>query len=132
MNLVIDIGNTRIRTATFKDSEMVNSIVDEEKGKKTVDYLKRNITKIHNCIIASVAEMPKNIKNILRRSGIKIIELSKDTPVPFTNKYKTQDTLGKDRIACIAAACLLYPSNNVLVIDYEIILPLSYLCNVLF
>jgi type III pantothenate kinase len=37
--------------------------------------------------------------------------------LPFKNSYLSKETLGKDRIAAIAAASFLYPGQNVLVVD---------------
>jgi len=45
------------------------------------------------------------------------VELNHSTPVPFINKYRTPETLGKDRIAIASAAVQLFPNENVLVID---------------
>ncbi len=117
MNLVIDIGNTRIKAALFNRSEMIESVNDNEKSKKISDFLKANHTKITNCLISSVAEMTKILKKTLSSLKNKPLLLSSDTPIPFKNNYKTKNTLGKDRIAAIAGACALYPLKNVLIID---------------
>ncbi len=117
MNLVIDIGNTRIKTAIFDGSIIIDSLIDKEKGKNLPGFLEKNKVKIDNCIIASVAGLPKNLKKILKHLDREPVELSSTTPVPFKNNYSTKETLGKDRIAGIAGACALYPSRNVLVID---------------
>ena len=117
MNLVIDIGNTRIKAALFNGSEMTESVNDDERSKKLSDFLKDHHTKITNCLISSVAEMPKTLKKALRSLKNKPQLLSPGTRIPFKNNYKTKNTLGKDRIASIAGACALYPLKNVLIID---------------
>jgi type III pantothenate kinase len=56
------------------------------------------------------------MEEVLARAG-KFIPLSFQTPVPFTNRYKSPVTLGKDRIAAVAGAVSQFPGRNVLVID---------------
>jgi type III pantothenate kinase len=43
--------------------------------------------------------------------------LGPDTPLPVRHKYKTFDTLGPDRIACVVAANKLYPGKDVLLVE---------------
>ncbi len=117
MNLVIDIGNTHIKTAIFNGTDIVDSLIDDVKGEKVSDFIRKNHQKIEKSLVAEVIEMPKNLKKTIKNIGQRLIELNADTPIPFNNNYHSKSTLGKDRIAAIAGACLLYPSRNVLVID---------------
>lgn len=117
MNLVIDIGNTRIKAGLFNGPEQVELWIDERAGKQILDFLKQRRFRIDRCLISRVANMPKNLKKIQKYTGVKSMELMPDTPLPFVNSYTTKSTLGNDRIAAIAGACALFPSKNVLVID---------------
>ena len=114
MNLIIDIGNTRIKAAVFEKSKLIDSLSYEE---NLSVFLKKYIGKIQQYIVSSVAEMPKNLKKQLKLLKAKPLEFNSDTPVPFKNNYSTKNTLGKDRVAAVAGACALYPSRNVLIID---------------
>ena len=49
------------------------------------------------------------------------------TNVPITVKYKTPNTLGKDRLAGVVAAAVLYPNKNVLVIDAGSCITMDYI-----
>lgn len=116
MNLIIDVGNTRIKTAVFDDGKMIhnesltnNSFVSEAK----------KIVKKYKCtsaIISSVGSVNKSQIDELR-AEISLIELDYDTKVPFVNKYATPKTLGVDRIALVSSAISKYPNKNVLIID---------------
>lgn len=44
-------------------------------------------------------------------------ELTHLTPLPFSNRYATPNTLGKDRLAAVAGAHALFPQQNCLVLD---------------
>lgn len=116
MNLIIDVGNTRIKAAVFEDDSLIALVVFEEKD------LVLNVEKIVSTysilrgIISSVTTVSnssfKKIKELLP-----FMELDAATKVPFSNLYKTPKTLGVDRIALAARAVKKYPNKNVLIID---------------
>ncbi len=116
MNLVIDIGNTQIKTAVFKD----NTLVDRTNFlKKNLYFSLKNISKkytIKHAILSSVDKIDVlEVQKIQKLFSLLI--LNSETKLPFNNKYKTPKTLGVDRIALIAAAVSQYPNNNTLVFD---------------
>jgi type III pantothenate kinase len=45
------------------------------------------------------------------------VRLQQDSLLPFQNTYRTPATIGKDRLAAVAGAQALFPSQNSLVID---------------
>jgi len=117
MNLVVDIGNTRIKAAIFRDEEMLATITDDTGGGKINVFLEEAAYEINECLICTVAEKPKNLKKLEKYVHGKTAELDDQTPIPFINRYTTYHTLGKDRIAAVAGACRLFPGRNVLIID---------------
>lgn len=116
MNLVIDIGNTQIKTAVFKNNELLDKVI----------FLKNDLIislkdisgkyKIKNAILSSVDKINSNELNKIKKL-FPLFILNSKTKLPFNNKYKTPKTLGVDRIALIAAAVSQYPKNNTLVFD---------------
>ncbi len=116
MHLIIDVGNTRVKTAVFRDNKIV----------KTTVFLKAEIViatrmmvanyKIVSGIISSVAKISKKELDELHKI-IDITELNHTTKIPFKNLYKTPKTLGVDRIALVSAGIQEYPNKNVLIID---------------
>ncbi len=72
---------------------------------------------VTSAIISSVSVDTAVIKEQLTKKGIKVLELHQNTPLPYINKYSTPNSLGKDRIAIAAAAVLLHPGKDVLIID---------------
>ncbi|UMB53645.1 type III pantothenate kinase [Lutibacter sp. A64] len=116
MNLIIDIGNTRIKIAVFNSDEL---IYNEVITKKEFVNVTLNLIEKFNCknaIISSVGILKKNEKDKIK-AKINVIELNSDTKTPFINNYGTPKTLGVDRIALVAAAVLKYKNKNVLIID---------------
>ena len=116
MNLVVDIGNTRIKIAVFKNSKLIHNetITNENLLIKALELIKKY--ECTNAIISSVGLLKKT--QIDRLSAeIDLIELNFKTRVPFKSNYSTPKTLGVDRIALISSAISKFPNKNVLIID---------------
>ena len=116
MNLIIDVGNTRIKIAVFKESEIIH--YDVFTYENYVNGVLNCVSKFgcHHAIISSVKNLKKNEIDQIE-SEISLIQLDFSTKIPFKNKYSTPKTLGVDRIGLIAGAVSQFPNLNVLVID---------------
>jgi len=113
MNLIIDVGNTRVKAAVFEKDSLVEQFVfkeielNQEVEKIASKYI------IHSGIISSVVAFPE----LILKKKVPFIELCATTKLPFNNLYSTPNTLGVDRIALVAGAVEKYPNRNVLIID---------------
>ncbi|MDA8952057.1 type III pantothenate kinase [Flavobacteriaceae bacterium] len=116
MNLVIDIGNTKVKVAVFELDTIITAVVCEEIN--LVKELKRisNQYTFKRSIVSSVKDINEEYLEELQKLPFLII-LNTDTPLPFKNLYATPSTLGNDRIALAAAAVCIHPFKNTLVID---------------
>ena len=116
MNLIIDIGNTRVKAAVFEKDTLIDLIFFD---KESILSEIKTITKkylISKGILSNVALISDaTLKKIKKIVQIRI--LSSSTKVPFINLYQTPKTLGIDRIALAAAAVTQFSEKNVLVID---------------
>lgn len=71
-----------------------------------------------NIIYSSVANEPSVEWIAARQSeNRKVWTLSGDRPLPFTSLYQTMNTIGKDRLAALAGASVLFPGEHCLIID---------------
>lgn len=113
--LVIDCGNTRTKVALFLDDQLIHV---ERVDHLTVGLLQtfRDQYSPTFAIISGVVEISQDIRNFLSVS-FGLIELDHTTPVPVTNHYRTPETLGKDRLAGVVGARMMFPGCNCLVID---------------
>ena len=110
MNLVVDQGNTFTKAGIFENDELVEMFhitgaLNEAVNRAAPD----------NCIISSVRGYrfdPKKFK-----AGIRVFMFSPSTPVPVTNLYESQSTLGMDRLAGVIGSLRYQPSGDNLVID---------------
>lgn len=117
MNLVIDIGNTRIKFSVFNRGEILFTVPVEEFKSSHVEVLQNEHPQLKNVIISSVKDYSPELKNTLQTRFDTFIELDENTPLPIENNYQTKNTLGNDRIAAVVGAFDLYPKQNLLVID---------------
>lgn len=113
MNLVIDIGNTNVKAATFKNDELMelycfsdltglNALLSEH----VYEAMAVCSSKQHKAEI--IAQVP-NIADALF--------LNADSPLPIKVSYKTPKTLGMDRLAGAVGAHVLFPGKSVLIVD---------------
>ncbi|AVI51060.1 type III pantothenate kinase [Pukyongia salina] len=117
MNLIIDVGNTRIKLAVFNEGQLLHNFVcDAEDFTNTLNLIHREYPGITHCILASVGKFSEANISLLQQHYT-VIKLDHKTKVPFKNNYGTASTLGVDRIALVSAAAVEFPKKNVLVID---------------
>jgi type III pantothenate kinase len=128
MNLIIDVGNTRIKTAVFDNSKLIHneSITEESFVSEAIEAIKKY--QCANAIISSVGSL-KKLEIAKLHAEINLIELDYNTKVPFANKYATPKTLGVDRIALVSSAISNYPNKNVLIIDAGTCITYDYVSN---
>ena len=116
MNLIIDIGNTQIKTAIFKNIELLEK---KSFSKKDLFPILKKISKKYNIehtILSSVGKLNQEEISTLQELFDPLV-LNDKTKLPFINNYATPETLGVDRIALVAAAVNAFPNENVLIID---------------
>jgi len=116
MNLVIDIGNTKVKAAVFELDTIKGAYFFDEIHffNQLEDILEKH--EITHCILSSVKETREDFLQELQKIPFFIL-LDATTKVPLKNLYSTPTTLGIDRIALAAAAVSLYPQKNTLIID---------------
>ncbi|MGC9342699.1 MAG: type III pantothenate kinase [Bacteroidales bacterium] len=117
MNLVLDFGNTSVKAAVFKDSQMLHKLAVKQADLDILKSLFEEYPKLNRAIISSVGDYSSEIYDYLKNIMQSCIELDKNTPLPIENLYETRETLGYDRIAGVVAAASKFPKTNVLVID---------------
>lgn len=117
MNLIIDIGNSRIKTAVFQQGELKHSaVIDQNEFVPSIQKLHAEFPQIKDILVSHVGKMEEDWKKFLLEN-FNLFTFSSTTPLPFKNLYETPNTLGLDRIGLVAAAYHEFPDKNVLIID---------------
>lgn len=114
MKLIIDIGNTTVKTALFKAKQLQKTaIFDECTLQNILSFVNNN--DISSTIISSVKEINADIEKLIYHFDALLLDVN--TNLPIIIDYKTPHTLGRDRIAAVVGASVLFPKQDVLVFD---------------
>lgn len=117
MILTIDVGNTNIKVAVFKQVNLIEKFVFQKNELK--NNFKNILKKYQNCtnaVLSSVGKLEES-DVLWLKSHFDLLEISYTSAFPFKNLYGSPKTLGVDRMVLAAGAVLLYPNQNVLIID---------------
>lgn len=120
MLLAIDIGNTNITYALYRQRRLIRKFDIPTKQYKKVSLLTglknyRPDTAIISSVVPKALKIiQKDLKNII---GDKIYTLGENIKVPIKNKYHYPKQVGQDRLVNAYAAKRLYGSP-LIVIDY--------------
>ncbi len=114
--LIIDIGNTLTKVAVFSGNDLVFRDQTEDIDPDYLNRFAAQFSDIKSSILSSVKHHPESIEDFLR-SRYFFISLDHTTKIPLLNKYKTPETLGKDRIALAVGGMKRFPGSDVLIID---------------
>ncbi len=128
MNLVIDQGNTFTKIGVFDKGNMIYSDSSENLDKTLLADVQSKF-RIDKFIISSVQKnyIKEDVQLLLGINGkVDIHILNTESLLPIKLNYKTPQTLGKDRIAAMVGAYVLYGGNPILVIDAGTAITIDY------
>ena len=115
MNLAIDIGNTRVKVGVFLEGELSAQGIWPDFSLERVETLAYNHP-IKNVILSTVGPLEAEVTPWMEERFF-FLQLTHHTQIPILNRYKTPETLGKDRLAAVIGAQVEFPGQNCLVID---------------
>jgi type III pantothenate kinase len=116
MNLVIDVGNTRVKTGVFSKGKLLRKEVFNSINTAILQKLLKDFPEITHSILCSVRNYPAEVNTYLS-ARTKFVELNYKVRVPVTITYKTPETLGMDRLAAVCGAYILYKRRHVLIVN---------------
>ena len=116
MNLVLDIGNNYFKIGIYKNSDLIYFFSDNSsKIESVINKVLSEYNDLSGAIISNVSSI--NAFDLFDGYKIRVLQLNSTFNFPFKIQYKTPLTLGNDRLALAAAASLLYPKSNKIIID---------------
>lgn len=117
MLLAIDIGNSYIKCAVFEQNTLLQKFIfKQDEAQINFEIIIKKHQKIAKGVISSVANLNEDTFSYLKEN-IDLLEISNKTSFPFSNNYKTKETLGIDRLVLSAGAVLSFENQNRLIID---------------
>ena len=126
MKLIVDIGNSAAKLVAFDGNTPIEQI---KTSGQTLEGLDAFAQKHHftRGIVGTVTGITSEAEKALDALCFPVMRFTPDTPIPITNRYRTPQTLGADRLAAVVGARELKPDENLLIIDagtcitYEIV-----------
>lgn len=117
MVLTIDVGNTNVKVAVFKQFNLLDKFVFQKNNfQNNFQIVFKKYPNHKKAVLSSVSLLDE--KDIIwLKNQIEIIEINSNLVFPFTNNYTTPNTLGIDRMVLAAGAVIEYPNQNILIID---------------
>ena len=115
-DLVIDLGNTRMKVALFVNESLDGVLWLSKHNQSELEHL-IDTSGADRCLVSAVSEFDENIFNMLK-ARTRAMKMDSSTSIPVAIDYQTPLTLGTDRIANACGAAKLYPQKNVLIIDF--------------
>lgn len=117
MILVIDVGNSRIKTAVFEAATLFEiNVFSKTELQKNIENILKKFENVTDLVISSVGDVEKQFF-LQYNQALKVHFLSPKDSFPFHNRYETPKTLGIDRMVLASGATLQFPNQNRLVID---------------
>ncbi len=128
MNLILDIGNTRIKVCIFDKTELVYHSTISDLNQ---DFFRTLQNEFHfeKIIFSDTRGIDKESVKKYFTAEIAILELTHQLAIPIKLKYKTPETLGKDRIAAAVAAADIFRDYPCLIIDIGTALTIDFIDN---
>ena len=97
MNLIVDVGNTRVKLALFEQGRLTEQCGAETLSAATLEGLLGG-RRADRAVISSTRGPVPGIVELVRRFAYRVLEFTAATPVPIGNAYLTPATLGRDRL----------------------------------
>jgi len=116
VQLTVDIGNSRVKTAIFEEDKMISNQTSNADFVQLIKDLVEENPNIKSIIISTVRASFDTDK-IQFSEDIYRIVLNHETALPIQNRYESRETLGNDRLALAVGATVHFPLSNCLVID---------------
>ncbi|MCS7076197.1 MAG: type III pantothenate kinase [Bacteroidia bacterium] len=122
--LLVDIGNTAIKWALYADENCISQTTTS-----LHDSLPLSPTSFDLVVVANVGYTDTELKKLLPFKDKPIIFCTLNTegnlcfqdkiiPLPIQVGYETPHTLGADRLASVLGTYVMYPHQDVIVVDF--------------
>lgn len=114
MNLVLDIGNTRVKAALFEGDRIVELryFASQDEVWNDIDFIRQARAAIIGSVVNDTQRLADKVSTLFP-----VHLFSSETKIPLENLYQSASTLGSDRLAASIGAYTLYPAADVLVVD---------------
>lgn len=118
MNLILDIGNTLVKTAIVDPQEQIrHKDTRENLSVRELEQMLKDFPAISTGILSTTRETDPAMEDFLNGRLERYIRFGPVVPTPLINLYKTPQTLGADRLAAAVGAWATAPAQELLIVD---------------
>jgi type III pantothenate kinase len=115
VDLVVDVGNTRVKVALFRGGRLVRrGWIDEDPGSAVHHFLQGTVPDA--IALGAVGPVPNGLEDALQRI-VPVHRITGAALAPVRSAYGSPLTLGVDRLANAVGGHRMFPGRPVLVID---------------
>ncbi len=120
MNIVVDIGNSRVKMAVMSGGDLVVGASFESFDASAQEVVEQWVTTYgaDRSIVSSTRGDQSSVVEYLRRVVGHSMLFDAQTRVPIRNSYSTPHTLGRDRLAAAVGAQCLCSGDDYLIVDF--------------
>lgn len=115
MDLVLDIGNTRLKAGVFDRQQLIWNGWSDEGHRSFMEEIMLRFAPVR-ALVSATGSVPAWLDEIFT-GKTHFFWLDEHSPLPFTNAYGSPSTLGKDRLAAMAGAVAMGFNAPLLVVD---------------
>ena len=127
MNVLIDVGNTRMKFAVFENG---NQIFAGTGYSELTKWLSQNeaLLKDSHLLISGSGDIYSKGLNQVRGMFASYVDFNRANKlrIPLCMEYETPKTLGVDRVADAVAAVKLFPGCEILIVDAGTAITIDY------
>lgn len=134
VQLIIDIGNTRVKAALFEGEHLIMNWLEHHDGssaslRELAQKLKSQISfEVHSSIISSTTDTGTKVF-VEKFNDVDMHLLSHTSILPISLHYNTPNTLGKDRIAAAVGGRSHFEKKDLLIIDLGSCITIDFICS---
>ena len=127
MNLIVDIGNSRIKVVVVDGDSIVAEDVSADVNRQWLSDIVARYSAICRAIVSSTSSTGEMVAEWLREWVEYVILFEPaTTPVPIGNSYATPATLGADRLAAAVGGATLFPDSDLMIVDFGTAITIDY------
>lgn len=117
MNLILDIGNSRVKVAVVAGDRVLDYAAKDDYD---VEVVKNFVEKydISRSIVSSTRGQQTEVVESVRKEVGHCLFFGADVAVPLRVSYATPRTLGRDRLAAAVGAREVFGEGDMLIVDF--------------
>ncbi|MFI3292220.1 MAG: type III pantothenate kinase [Rikenellaceae bacterium] len=117
MNLIIDIGNSRVKVAVVDGQAIVAEDASDDYSSQIIKTLAHKYD-ISRAIVSSTRGVQREVVESVRAIVGHCLLFDASVKVPLAIQYSTPETLGRDRLAAAVGAREMFGEKDMLIVDF--------------